>query len=69
MEEEKERERDEEFEEKIINMFNDLISGQRKDICFSRGYKIFEECYEAFKEDFDLDRKEEGYMSIITFNR
>ena len=51
----------------VIMIFNELITGQRKEVSFSRGYKVFEEIYEGFKKDFNLQRKEEGYMSVITY--
>lgn len=51
----------------VINIFNELISGERDKVCFSKGYKVFEETYEAFKKEFNLERKEEGYIVEIKY--
>lgn len=51
----------------VIMIFNELITGQRDEVSFSRGYKVFEEIYKGFKKNFNLQRKEEGYMSVITY--
>lgn len=51
--------------EEVIEIFNDLISGKREEISFSRGYKVFEEMYKEFSKDFNLIRVEEKIFSTI----
>lgn len=52
----------------VIKMFNDLISGERREIEFSKGYRIFEEVYNAFASEFKLTRREFGYLVVVTYN-
>lgn len=52
----------------VIKMFNDLISGERREIEFSKGYRIFEEVYNAFAGEFKLTRREFGYLVVVTYN-
>lgn len=58
--------------ERVITEFNDLLSNQRDKICFSKGYEIYEEMYEEFKE-YGLERQEKkefGYtMVTVTLKR
>lgn len=54
----------------IIEMFNKLLSGERKEINFSKGYKDFEDIYNNFKE-YNLKRTEKdcvGY-TIVTITK
>ena len=37
--------------DEVIKIFNDLITGERREIEFSKGYRIFEEIYN-YVEDF-----------------
>ena len=53
----------------VINMFNDLIAGARREIEFSKGYRIFEEIYNAFASEFKLTRREFGYLVVITYDK
>jgi hypothetical protein len=55
--------------DEVIKMFNDLISGERREIEFSKGYIVFEETYRAFAERFKLKRREFGYLVVITYDR
>ena len=52
----------------VIKMFNDLISGERREIEFSKGYRIFEEVYNAFAGEFKLTRIEFGNLVVVTYN-
>lgn len=59
--------------DEVIEMFNQLLSGQRNVIKFSKGYKVFEDVYNAFTKDgnkYSLhrnDKDEIGYtLSEIT---
>ena len=40
----------------VIKIFNDLISGERREIEFSKGYIV-------------LTRREFGYLVVITYDR
>jgi hypothetical protein len=55
----------------VIQQFNDLVSGQRKEICFSKGYETYEEMYKLFKEDFDIERKEKKEIgwTLVTLKK
>ena len=44
-------------EEQVSIIYNELLSGKRDRICFSKGYKLFEEYYESLKQ-YGLKRKE-----------
>lgn len=57
--------------DKVIEIFNALLCGERKEINFSKGYKEFEETYEAFKKDLEekgFIRKENDFLVIIEKN-
>lgn len=54
--------------DKVIKIFNDLISGERREIEFSKGYIVFEETYREFAKDFKLTRREFGYLVVITYD-
>lgn len=49
--------------DKVIEIFNDLLWGNRKEIAFSKGYKEFEEQYELNKEY--LERVDNGLISVV----
>lgn len=52
----------------VINEFYDLRNGTRKTINFSKGYEVFEEVYNEYKDKFNLKRKEikhVGYTEVI----
>lgn len=54
--------------DKVIDIFNELLSGERKHLNYSKGYKLFEEIYELFKEDLEKNnyvRKENDFLVII----
>ena len=51
--------------EQVIEIFNDLICGNRDKITYSKGYAIFDEIYEAF-ENFGLIKKNKGIYKIVT---
>ena len=53
----------------VIKIFNDLIAGKRREIEFSKGYRIFEEIYNAFASEFKLTRREFGYLVVITYDK
>ena len=55
--------------DEVIKMFNDLISGERREIEFSKGYRIFEEVYNAFAREFKLTRREFGYLVVVTYDK
>ena len=55
--------------DEVIKIFNDLISGERREIEFSKGYIVFEETYQAFAKDFNLTRREFGYLAVITYDK
>jgi hypothetical protein len=52
--------------DKVIEIFNDLLEGKRRDIAFSKGYPVFEEVYEIFKDD--LERIDNGEISVLYRN-
>ena len=43
--------------EQVLIIFNELLSGKRDNVCFSKGYPMFEEYYELYKQ-YGLKRKE-----------
>lgn len=49
--------------DKVIEIFIDLLWGNRKEIAFSKGYKEFEEQYELNKEY--LERVDNGLISVV----
>lgn len=53
----------------VINLFNDLISGKRREITFTIGYKVFEEVYDAFASEYNLNRSQFGYLVVITVDK
>lgn len=55
--------------DEVIKIFNDLIAGERREIEFSKGYKIFEEVYNAFASNFKLKRREFGYLVVVTYDK
>lgn len=55
--------------EQVIEIYNELLSGKRKMINFSKGYENFEKCYENFKK-YNLERKEidqNGYILVQVY--
>lgn len=55
--------------EDVIRAFNELLDGTRNRLIYSKGYPIFEEMYELFKEDLkNFIRKENDYLVIIEKN-
>lgn len=57
--------------EDVIRIFNELLCGERKQLNFSKGYKVFDEVYELFKDDLekmDFIRKENDFLIIIKKN-
>lgn len=55
--------------EQVIEIYNELLSGGRDIIKFSKGYENFEKCYELFKE-YNLERKEinqNGYILVQVY--
>lgn len=51
--------------EAVIRAYNTLLSGDRKRLVFSKGYSIFEEMYELFKnelEESNFIRKEVPHL-------
>lgn len=53
----------------VINLFNDLISGKRREITFTIGYKVFEEVYDAFASEYNLNRSQFGYLVVVTVDK
>lgn len=61
------------MQEKIINEFNELASGwNRKEIKFTKGYKEYEDTYNAFKkyEWFNklierIETKKHGFTLVV----
>lgn len=51
-------------EEQVYNIYNELLSGKRDKISFSKGYKLFEEYYELHKQ-YGVKRKEINQGSWI----
>lgn len=51
-------------EEQVSNIYNELLSGKRDKISFSKGYKLFEEYYELHKQ-YGAKRKEVNHSSWI----
>lgn len=52
----------------VINMFYELRNGTMKKINFSKGYQVFEEVYNEYKDKFNLKREEikhVGYTEVI----
>ena len=49
--------------DRVIEIFNELLEGKRRDVAFSTGYPIFEEIYELFKED--LERKDNDPITVV----
>lgn len=35
----------------VMVLYRDLVQGKRDDICYSEGYKVFEDVYKEFKEN------------------
>lgn len=58
--------------EEVVTVFNNLLSGKFSKVCFSKGYKIYEDTYEQFKE-YGLERQEKddcgNVMVTITLKR
>ena len=57
--------------EDVIRVFDELLTGERKRLNYSKGYKIFEEMYELYKEylkELNFIRKENDYLVIIERN-
>lgn len=48
----------------MIEIFNDLLEGKRRDIAYSKGYPYFEEIYELNKEY--LERTVTDLIVVIT---
>lgn len=56
-------------EEQVSIIFNELLSGKRDRICFSKGYKLFEEYYELLKQ-YGLKRREidnNSWIEVIIY--
>lgn len=53
----------------VINLFNDLISGKRREITFTIGYRVFEEVYDAFASEYNLNRSQFGYLVVVTVDK
>lgn len=51
-------------EEQVSNIYNELLSGKRDKISFSKGYKLFEEYYLLLKQ-YSLKREEISQGSWI----
>lgn len=51
-------------EEQVSIIYNELLSGKRDKISFSKGYKLFEEYYELHKQ-YGVKRKEISQGSWI----
>ena len=50
--------------ERVIKIYNSLLTGERESLKFSKEYKIFEELYELYKNDLykkGIIRKENEY--------
>jgi hypothetical protein len=57
---------DEEFNHDVSCSFNDLIGMRLKKINFSKGYPIFEELYNIYKDKINREEKKEfGYTEVI----
>lgn len=57
--------------ERVIKIYNELLTGERLRLNFSKGYKIFEEMYKLFKEDLEKQnyvREENDFLVIIRKN-
>jgi len=57
--------------EKVIRIYDSLLSGERETLNFSKGYKVFEELYELYKKDLEekgFIRKENDFLVIIRKN-
>lgn len=52
--------------DEVIEIFNNLVEGKVDKIVYSIGYKRFEEIYEEFKKEFNLEKKINGIEVIIT---
>ena len=51
--------------ENVIRVYDNLLSGERKRLVFSKGYQIFEEMYKLFKDDLEKNnfiRKEVSHI-------
>ena len=51
--------------ENVIRVYNNLLSGERKRLVFSKGYPIFEEMYKLYKDDLERNnfiRKEVSHI-------
>lgn len=65
------------MQERIINEFNDLVSGaNRKELRFVKGYKEYEDIYTSFKkyEWFNelierVEEKQHGHILVILKRR
>lgn len=56
-------------EEQVSNIYNDLLSGKRDKISFSKGYKLFEEYYLLLKQ-CGLKRREinnNSWIEVIVY--
>lgn len=49
--------------DKVLDIFGRLLSGESPRITYSKGYPIFEEIYELYKDD--LERKEQGLYVVV----
>lgn len=49
--------------DKVLDIYGKLLSGESPRITYSKGYPIFEEIYELYKDD--LEREEQGLLVVV----
>ena len=49
----------------IITIFNDLICGNRDEITYSNGYKLFEEIYEILSKEINFIKETDDLYTTI----
>ena len=51
--------------DEIITIFNDLICGNRDEITYSSGYKLFEEIYEILSKEINFIKETDDLYTTI----
>ena len=51
--------------DEIITLFNDLICGNRDEITYSNGYKLFEEIYEILSKEINFIKETDKLYTTI----
>lgn len=49
--------------DRVLDIYRKLLSGESPRITYSKGYPIFEEIYELYKDD--LEREEQGLYVVV----